>query len=189
MTYSVKRNLARAVLLLLIGIFLIWARNVAATLAVMSLGGLVAAYGIFLFFSVRRERNIILDRRFGWSLMTFAVVCIGVGVFVMISPDFLISFFALVIGILLSLYGLYRIVVLVSLLRRVHVTLWGYLPSVLSIFAGIVVISMPNQVAALPFVLLGIGFILNAVDEFLYYLRMTGIGESMNVKEKSQKNS
>ncbi len=170
--YSVRGGLFRSILLLLAGIFLIWARNIAATVVVMSMGGLIAAYGISLFFSIQREKYIMRHDKFGWSLIVFALLCVITGLFILIRPDVLISFFAFAIGILLVLYGLYRTIALISLSRSVSILFWSYLPSALSIVVGVVVIFLPNQVAALPFILLGLGFILNAVDELLYYLRI-----------------
>ena len=169
---SLNYGLISSLCALVIGVLLVVWSGVAVTYLVMAIGALFLIPGLFgicsYFYVVWKTRQEDGIR------VIFPVVAVGsalLGLWLIISPDFFVKILMYVLGILLLLGGLNQLGGLVAARRYVSVPVLMYIVSVLIMAAGFVVLFNPFEAAMVPFIVLGVSFIVYALTDFLRLIR------------------
>ncbi|MBQ7494859.1 MAG: DUF308 domain-containing protein [Bacteroidaceae bacterium] len=96
----------------------------------------------------------------------------ALGIFLILKPALFIHILMFVLGGLLVLLGFYQLVVLIGARRVAPLSFSLFVAPMLVAAAGILVVCYPMQTASLPFIILGVAYILYGVTEFFYGLRL-----------------
>ena len=97
---------------------------------------------------------------------------VALGVFLILNPSLFIHILMYVLGALLVLLGFYQLTTLIVARRVAPLSFSLFVLPVLVAAAGVFVVCKPLQAAALPFVILGVAYILYGVTELFYGLRL-----------------
>ncbi|MBR1755072.1 MAG: DUF308 domain-containing protein [Bacteroidaceae bacterium] len=163
------RSILRALCALLVGILLVSNPTEMTVLLVQIIGGLFALSGIITFIGYFTEKA----RASGFRPM-FPVVgagCLAFGVCLLVWPTMFVNILMYVLGVLLCLIGIGQILALVK--NRYFAPLgWQlFLLPVLLIAAGVFIVVRPLEAASVPFIVLGVSYILYGAGEFLLGIR------------------
>lgn len=156
---------------LVIGILLLAWPDMAINYLVITVGVLFllpGLVGIFSYLASCRKR-----REAGVRVM-FPVVALGstlLGIWLVLMPAFFVTILMYVLGVLLLLGGLSQLSGLVAARSYVRVPLGMYLFPVLVLAAGLVVLFNPFEAAMVPFMVLGVSFIVYALSDILRLVR------------------
>lgn len=180
----------RAICALGVGFLLASNPTEMTTLLIQIIGGLFVLSGLVAFigyftssFQMRRARQRLAaladvaasDIRLPSPSTVSLVVGVGsvaLGALLILQPVLFIHILMYVLGALLVLLGFYQLVVLVGYRRVAPLSFSLFVMPVLVATAGVVVVCYPMQTASMPFIILGVAYILYGVTEFFYGLRL-----------------
>ena len=180
----------RAVCALAVGFLLVSNPTEMTSVLVQIIGGLFVLSGLIAFigyfttnYRTKRARQRIAaladvesaNIRIPSPSTISLVVGLGsmaLGVFLILQPTMFIHILMYVLGALLVLLGFYQLVSLISFRHMAPLAFSLFVMPVLVAAAGLLVVFHPMEAAALPFIILGVAFILYGVTEFFYGLRI-----------------
>lgn len=155
----------RSLCVLLIGILFLTFGGSALSLMVVAVGVLLMIPSVISLVSYVRH----LAQRPMFPLAALGSFVLGF--WMVLSPLFFVNFFMYVIGGVLVALGVYQLAGL-SVTSRVLSVVWPlYLLPVVVLLLGLFVIFNPFEAATLPFVLIGIGCIISAVNDMVAAVR------------------
>lgn len=161
---------------LVVGILLIIYPGDAAVYLVITLGVLFLLPGLLGIVSFIRALSQ-KEKESSPNVMAI-IVSLGslfFGLWLIITPQFFIGILMYVLGGLLVLCGLNQLIGFVSARSLGHVPAYVYVIPVLVLIAGIVILANPFQAAEMPFIVLGVSFVVYALTDLFRALRYKAI--------------
>lgn len=160
-------QIVRSISVLLIGILFLVLGDSALSLLVVIVGVLLMIPGIWSLISYVRH----IKQRPMFPLAALGSFILGL--WLTVSPAFFVSFFMYVLGVILVALGIYQLATL-SVSSRILPVAWPlYVLPVLVLLLGLFVIFNPFEAAALPFILIGIGCIISAINDLVAAIRIS----------------
>lgn len=158
-------QIVRSVSVLLIGVLFLVLGDSALSLLVMAVGALLMIPGMVALISYVRH----IEQRRMFPLAAFGSFALGL--WMVVSPAFFVGFFMYVLGGVLVALGIYQLAGL-SVSSRILPVAWPlYVLPVLVLLLGLFVLFNPFEAAALPFILIGVGCIISAVNDTIAAVR------------------
>ena len=155
----------RSVSMLLIGVLFLVLGDSTLSVLVMSVGALLMIPGIFALISY--VRHIEQQRMFPLAALGSFVL----GLWMVVLPEVFVGFFMYVVGSVLVALGIYQLAGLSVSSRILPVAWLLYVLPVLVLLLGLFVLFNPFEAAAIPFILIGVGCIISAVDDMVAAIR------------------
>ena len=196
----------RAVCALAVGILLVSNPTEMTALLVQIIGGLFVLSGLIAIigyfttnYRTKRARqriaaladvesaNIRIPSPSTISLVV-GVGSMALGVFLFLQPSLFIHILMFVLGGLLVLLGFYQLVALIGARRVAPLAFSLFVMPVLVAAAGVLVVCYPMETASLPFLILGVAYILYGVTEFFYGLRLYRFQRQVNAQQAELQN-
>ena len=174
MTMNVQ--IVRSFSVLLIGLLFILLGDSALSMLVVAVGVLLMIPGLYSLFSYIRhieQRPMFPLAALGSSLL---------GLWMVVSPTFFVGFFMYVIGGVLIALGIYQLAALSVSSRWLPVSWPLYLMPVLVLLLGCFVLINPFKAASLPFIIIGIGCMVSAVNDLIAAIRTVKQGRMAKTK-------
>lgn len=159
-------QIVRSISVLLIGVLFLVLGDSALSMLVVVVGVLLMVPGVWALASYVRH----IEQRSMFPLAALGSFVLGL--WMTVSPDFFVSFFMYVLGGILVALGVYQLAGLVVSSRLLPVAWPLYAMPVLVLLLGLFVLFNPFQAAALPFILIGIGCVISAVNDLVAALRL-----------------
>ena len=154
-------QIVRSVRVLLIGVLFLVLGDSALSILVMAVGALLMIPGMVSLISYLRH----MEQHRMFPLAAFGSFVLGL--WMMISPAFFVGFFMYVLGGVLVALGIYQLASL-SVSSRILPVSWPlYVLPILVLLLGLFVLFNPFEAAALPFILIGIGCIISAINDII----------------------
>lgn len=166
----VNSYIFRAVCALLVGILLIANPERMTTLLVQVIGGLFLVSGLVSFinyFVVRYSEKVVVNP-------TFPLIGLGsllFGVFLGFFPGLFIVYLMYILGTMMVLAGINQIWSMFRLRKIVPFRWYALLMALVILILGFVVFFKPLESASLPFVLIGVSFMIYGVAEVVNGVR------------------
>lgn len=158
-------QIVRSISVLLIGILFLVLGDSALSLLVIIVGVLLMIPGVWALVSYVRH----IEQRPMFPLAALGSFILGL--WLAVSPTFFVSFFMYVLGGILVALGVYQLSTL-SVSSRILPVAWPlYVMPVIVLLLGLFVIFNPFEAAALPFILIGIGCVISAVNDLVAAVR------------------
>lgn len=158
-------QIVRSISVLLIGVLFLVLGDSALSVLVMAVGALLMIPGVFALVSYVRHME---QRRM------FPLAALGsfvLGLWMVVSPEVFVGFFMYVVGGVLVALGIYQLAGLSVSSRMLPVAWPLYVLPVLVLLLGLFVLFNPFEAAAIPFILIGVGCIISAVDDMVAAIR------------------
>ena len=174
-------QIVRCISVLLIGVLFLILGDSALSLLVIAVGLLLMIPGIWALVSYMRH----IEQRPMFPLAALGSFILGL--WMAASPAFFVGFFMYVLGGVLVALGIYQLATLAVSSRLLPVAWPLYTMPVLVLLLGLFVLFNPFQAAALPFILIGVGCIFSAINDFVAALRTSkqrkGINHSTEIED------
>ena len=157
---------------LIIGLLIVVYPGAAVTYLVVAIGVLFLLPGVigaFSYFKDLSDKNGA--RSVGAASLVVSLGSLFFGLWLVVMPQFFIGILMYVLGVLLVLCGLVQLSRFVSVRSFVHVPAYMYAISVVVLLAGILVLANPFEVAEIPFVILGVSFMVYALTDLFRLIR------------------
>lgn len=199
---NISYFILRALCAMLVGFLLVSNPTEMTVLLVQIIGGLFILSGLLAFFGyfntrrqLRRAASLMADDGLevaGVSstlLPMFPVVGVGsmlLGVLLVVWPVMFVNILMYVLGGLLVLVGVAHFVYLISYRRQASIGLLTFLMPVAVVAAGFFVLIKPLETASLPFVILGVAYIVYGVSEFFLGIRFHRLRRRIEAELKLQ---
>lgn len=160
-----KVQIVRCVSVLLMGILFLVLGDSALSILIVAVGVLFMVPGLtslFTYYHHRHERPMFPFAALGSFLLGFWLA---------VSPDFFVGIFMYVLGGVLIALGVYQFAFLAMSARELPAAWVLYLFPSLVLLLGVFVIFNPFAAAALPFILIGVGCIVSALNDLIAICR------------------
>lgn len=158
-------QIVRSISVLLIGVLFLVLGDSALSLLVIIVGVLLMIPGVWALVSYVRH----IEQRPMFPLAALGSFILGL--WLAVSPDFFVSFFMYILGGILIALGMYQLAAL-SVSSRILPVAWPlYVLPVLVLLLGLFVVFNPFEAAALPFILIGVGCVISAVNDLVAAIR------------------
>lgn len=157
---------------LIVGLLIVIYPGAAAAYLVVAIGvlfllpGLIGAFSYFKGLSGGDDMCSV-----GTASLVASLGSLFFGLWLVIMPQFFIGILMYVLGVLLVLCGLTQLGRFVSVRSYVHVPAYMYVIPVLVLLAGILVLANPFEAAEIPFVILGVSFMVYALTDLFRMVR------------------
>ena len=180
---TVNYAIIRSLCALVIGILLVVWPDVAVSYLVITIGALFIVpglYGMFAFFA-SRKKDVEVRRAFPVAALGSTLL----GLWLMVMPGFFVEILMYVLGAMLVLGGMTQLINFASARAFAHVPIGVYIIPSLILIAGLVVLFNPFEVAAIPFMVLGVSAIVYSATDLarlIVYRR-----EEKKMKDESDK--
>ena len=154
----------RGISLLLIGILLVACREQTTLWIVVLIGALFFIVGIVtvLNYFLRKRRNLPTGP---FPLLGIGGVLLGI-IFMLAAASF-IKIFMYVMGGVIVLVGLYQLVVMAKIYRKVKLHSVLFLAPILAIMFGLFALWNPTKAASLPLLMVGLGCIVSGLGDIV----------------------
>lgn len=175
--------IVRSVAIILVGVLLIVQRDAVMPIIVQCLGIAFILPGVIAVTSyIMARRNSGVGGKLNVAYPLAAVGSILLGGWLLFSPTFFVSIIMNLLGIMLSLIGLYQLLTLLVTMRHTRVSIFLFIMPVVLLLMGGFVLFNPFEAASLPFLLLGIGAIIAGLSDFINTLFVTRIKKRHTVE-------
>ena len=158
-------QIIRSISVLLIGLLFIMLGDSALNILIICVGLLLMIPGVYALISYIKhieQRPMFPLAALGSSLL---------GLWLVISPTFFVSIFMYILGGVLIALGLYQLATLVVSSRLLPVSWPLYGLSILVLLLGCFVLFNPFKAASLPFIIIGLGCIVSAINDLIAAIR------------------
>ncbi len=157
----------RSIATILIGVLLIMQREAIMPIIVQCLGVAFVLPAILALLS-----HFIYSKEAAPSKGRPVVVLTSVGsmvfgLWLLLMPSFFVGILMLLLGSILTVFGLYQIVALFMARKFSRVPLFMYIMPVALVVVGCLVLTKPFGAASLPFLLVGIGAVVGGVSDLI----------------------
>lgn len=154
-------QIVRSISVLLIGLLFIILGDNALNMLIVAVGALLMIPGLYSLVSYLRH----LEQRPMFPLAALGSFLLGL--WLVLSPSFFVGIFMYVIGGVLVALGVYQLATLAVSSRALAVAWPLYVLPVLVLVLGLFVLFNPFKAAALPFILIGIGCVVSAINDII----------------------
>ena len=159
-------QLVRSISILLMGVLFLVLGDKALNILVVSVGVLFMIPGCYAIISYLRAK----DRQ-----TLFPLAALGgflLGFWMVLSPSFFVGIFMYVVGAILVVLGIYQLATLSASRRLLPVAGVLYVFPVLVLLLGLFVLLNPFEAASLPFIIIGVGCVISALNDIIQLVRM-----------------
>ena len=156
--------LLRGISLLLIGILLVACREQTTLWIVVLIGALFFIVGIITVL------NYLLRKRRGRPTGPFPLLGIGgmlLGLILMLAASSFIKIFMYVMGGVIVFVGIYQLVVMMKIHRKVKLHSTLFLAPILAVMFGLFALWNPTKAASLPLLMTGLGCVVSGVGDIV----------------------
>lgn len=165
----------RSVCLVVIGVLMVLLREAFMPVIIQLMGVAFVVSGVISLFNAYLLHRHKLSGGVGkFTLATAGVAGVALGVWLLLSPAFFLSLLMLMLGLMLLFMGMYQLITLLMVQRRLHMRLFVYVIPLLLLAMGVLVIANPFEAAAVPFLVVGAGAMLAGFSDLinsLYLMR------------------
>lgn len=181
--------IVRSVATIIIGVLLVMQREAILPIIVQCIGAAFILPGLFALVSYLLGRKKGLEQSWHPSIMLLTSVgSIVFGLWLLLSPAFFVGILMMLLGVLISLLGLYQIVALALARKFASIPFAMYIMPLTLIIVGLAVLVNPFDAASLPFILLGVGAVIGGVSDlinslFIMYRRRKHDKENEDITE------
>ena len=158
-------QIVRSISVLLIGVLFLMLGDSALSMLVIIVGVLLMIPGVWSLVSYVRH----IEQRPMFPLAALGSFVLGL--WLAVSPAFFVGFFMYVLGGILVALGVYQLSALAVSSRLLPVAWPFYMLPVFVLLLGVFVLFNPFKAAALPFILIGIGCVISAVNDIVAAIR------------------
>lgn len=158
-------QIVRSISVLLIGVLFLMLGDSALSMLVIIVGVLLMIPGVWSLVSYVRH----IEQRPMFPLAALGSFVLGL--WLAVSPAFFVGFFMYVLGGILVALGVYQLSALAVSSRLLPVAWPFYMLPVLVLLLGVFVLFNPFKAAAVPFILIGIGCVISAVNDIVAAIR------------------
>lgn len=154
-------QIIRCISIFLIGVLFLILGDSALSLLITIVGILFMVPSMASLITYIRERH---------QHPTFPFASVGsflLGLWLALSPTFFVGIFMYLIGGILTAIGIYQLAILISSTRMMPASWPLYLFPTLVLLLGLFVLFNPFEAASLPFILIGIGCIISALNDLI----------------------
>lgn len=160
--------IVRSVATILVGVLLLMQREVIIPIIVQCIGTAFILPSLFVLVSYLLNKNTGTMRKEHFPITLFTSLgSLVFGLWLLLTPAFFVEILMILLGVLISLMGLYQIVSLILARRILHVPLVMYIMPLALVVVGLSVLLNPFDAASLPFILLGVGAVIGGVSDLL----------------------
>lgn len=165
---SMLNVIVRSVATIIIGVLLVMQREAILPIIVQCIGAAFILPGLFALVSYLLGRKKGLEQSWHPSIMLLTSVgSIVFGLWLLISPAFFVGILMMLLGVLISLLGLYQIVALALARKFASIPFAMYIMPLTLIIVGLAVLVNPFDAASLPFILLGVGAVIGGISDLI----------------------
>lgn len=161
--------IVRSVATILVGILLIMQREAVLPIIVQCIGAAFILPGLFALVSfLLRKNNDTAQQK--WQPTVTMLTSIGsivFGLWLLLTPEFFVGIFMMLLGIMVSLLGLYQITILILARKYSAVPFIMFIMPIALLVVGLAVLVNPFDAATIPFLLLGIGAVVGGVSDLV----------------------
>ncbi len=161
--------IVRSVATILVGILLIMQREAVLPIIVQCIGAAFILPGLFALVSfLLRKNNDTAQQK--WQPTVTMLTSIGsivFGLWLLLTPEFFVGTFMMLLGIMVSLLGLYQITILILARKYSAVPFIMFIMPIALLVVGLAVLVNPFDAATIPFLLLGIGAVVGGVSDLV----------------------
>lgn len=161
--------IVRSVATILVGILLIMQREAVLPIIVQCIGAAFILPGLFALVSfLLRKNNDTAQQK--WQPTVTMLTSIGsivFGLWLLLTPEFFVGTFMILLGIMVSLLGLYQITILILARKYSAVPFIMFIMPIALLVVGLAVLVNPFDAATIPFLLLGIGAVVGGVSDLV----------------------
>lgn len=166
--FSYRTYFYRSIAALIVGIVALFVPNDTLNTLVMLIGALIVLSGLGTAYTAHRSGHNLL-----YSLGGIAsIVSIIIGILLVAKPDFFLSMVITLFGVLLILVGLLQIINVANLRNELSNTKFYIAGGIIPIAVGAVILVLPELIASIIGVILGITLIIYALNELGLGFRM-----------------
>lgn len=158
-------QIVRSISVLLIGVLFLMLGDSALSMLVIIVGVLLMIPGVWSLVSYVRH----IEQRPMFPLAALGSFVLGL--WLAVSPAFFVGFFMYVLGGILVALGVYQLSALAVSSRLLPVAWPFYMLPVFVLLLGLFVLFNPFKAAAVPFILIGIGCVISAVNDIVAAIR------------------
>ena len=162
-------QVVRCISMLLIGVAFFVLGGKAISVLVVIVGVLLMVPGMWALVSYVqhvKQRPMFPLAALGSSIL---------GLWMVMSPLFFVSFFMYVLGVVLVALGVSQLAALVVSSHLLPMRWPMYMLPVLVLLLGMFVLLNPFEAASIPFILIGIGCVVSAVGDLIAAIRLTNL--------------
>lgn len=161
--------IVRSVATILVGILLIMQREAVLPIIVQCIGAAFILPGLFALVSfLLRKNNDTAQQK--WQPTVTMLTSIGsivFGLWLLLTPEFFVGILMMLLGIMVSLLGLYQITILILARKYSAVPFIMFIMPIALLVVGLAVLVNPFDAATIPFLLLGIGAVVGGVSDLV----------------------
>ncbi len=157
----------RSVATVLIGILLIMQREAIMPIIVQCIGAAFVLPGIIALFLHFFNNNEAVSRKNRSVVLLTSVGSIAFGLWMLLTPSFFVGILMMLLGAILTIFGIYQIVTLVIARKISRVPLYMYIMPLVLVTVGGIVLLNPFGAASVPFILIGIGAVIGGCSDLV----------------------
>lgn len=157
----------RSVATILIGVLLITQREAIMPIIVQCIGVAFVLPGIIALLSHFFNNKEAGGQKVGGVVLLTSVGSLVFGLWLLLMPSFFVGILMMLLGGILTLFGVYQIAALVIARRIAPVPLYMYIMPIVLVALGCVVLFNPFGAASMPFLLVGIGAVVGGLSDLV----------------------
>ena len=161
--------IVRSVATIIVGILLIMQREAVLPIIVQCIGAAFILPGLFALvsFLLRKNNDTVQQKWQPTVTMLTSIGSIVFGLWLLLTPEFFVGTFMMLLGIMVSLLGLYQITILILARKYSAVPFIMFIMPIALLVVGLAVLVNPFDAATIPFLLLGIGAVVGGVSDLV----------------------
>ncbi len=160
--------IVRSVATIIIGVLLVMQREVILPIIVQCIGAAFILPGLFaLVSSLLNKKKATMQKWQPTVMMLTSVGSIVFGLWLLLSPSFFVEILMMLLGVLITLHGLYQMMTLILARKYSSVPFVMFIMPLTLIIVGLAVLVNPFDAASVPFVLLGVGAVIGGISDLV----------------------
>lgn len=160
--------IVRSVATIIIGVLLVMQREVILPIIVQCIGAAFILPGLFaLVSSLLNKKKETMQKWQPTVTMLTSIGSIVFGLWLLLSPSFFVEILMMLLGVLITLQGLYQMMTLILARKYFSVPFVMFIMPLTLIIVGLAVLVNPFDAASLPFILLGVGAVIGGVSDLI----------------------
>lgn len=158
----------RSVATIIIGVLLVMHREAILPIIVQCVGAAFILPGLFALVSyLLNNRKETVQKWQPAVVMLTSVGSIVFGLWLLLSPSFFVGVLMMLLGVLITLHGLYQITALILARKYSSVPFAMFIMPLTLMVLGLAVLVNPFDAASVPFLLLGIGAVVGGISDLI----------------------
>lgn len=158
----------RSIATIIIGVLLVMQREAILPIIVQCIGAAFILPGLIALVSyLLAKRNASEQQGNATVVLLTSVGSVVFGLWLLLSPAFFVGILMMLLGVLVSLLGLYQIFTLILARRFSSIPTAMYIMPLTLIVLGLAVLVNPFDAASIPFILLGVGAVIGGLSDLI----------------------